>query len=194
MKVLKLNSSTDLKNEGKSFYWASFFLSKKTKTNAGLLYSICRYFDNIADETNKDKTEFLINSINEIKNDKKNDVHIFLKKNSISIDIFSHLIDGFILDQRNIVINDLNELINYSYFVAGTVGLMMSKIIGVTNKSADACAIDLGIAMQLTNIARDVYEDAKMKRIYVPSNVLQNINISILDGKIEPTNLRKKNI
>ena len=45
---LKLNSSVDLKKEGKSFYWASFFLPKSYKKNAGTLYSICRYFDDIA--------------------------------------------------------------------------------------------------------------------------------------------------
>ena len=51
---LELNSSTDLKREGKSFYWASFFLPKSSKINAGILYSICRYFDDIADKDNND--------------------------------------------------------------------------------------------------------------------------------------------
>ena len=50
---LELNSSIDLKREGKSFYWASFFLPKKSRKNAGILYSICRYFDDIADKNNE---------------------------------------------------------------------------------------------------------------------------------------------
>ena len=67
---LELNSSIDLKREGKSFYWASFFLPKSYKKNAGTLYSICRYFDDIADKNNKDKTSFLKDSIEEIKSNK----------------------------------------------------------------------------------------------------------------------------
>ena len=51
---LELNSSTDLKREGKSFYWASFFLPKSSKKKAGILYSICRYFDDIDDKHSND--------------------------------------------------------------------------------------------------------------------------------------------
>ena len=77
---LELNSSTDLQREGKSFYWASFFLPKSSKENAGILYSICRYFDDIADKYSEDQTNYLKNSIEEIKNNKSNKVSIFLKK------------------------------------------------------------------------------------------------------------------
>ena len=63
---LELNSSIDLKREGKSFYWASFFLPKSSKKNAGILYSICRYFDDIADKYSEDQTNYLKNSIQEI--------------------------------------------------------------------------------------------------------------------------------
>ena len=65
---LKLNSSADLRKEGKSFYWASFFLPKSSKKNAGILYSICRYFDDIADKHSQDQSNYLKNSIEEIKN------------------------------------------------------------------------------------------------------------------------------
>ena len=80
MKDLKLNSLTDLKREWKSFYWASFFLPKNSKINAGILYSICRYFDDIADKNNDDQTLYLKDSINEIRNNSNNDVNVFLKK------------------------------------------------------------------------------------------------------------------
>ena len=80
------------------------------------------------------------------------------------------LLEGLISDQKDVKIKNQTDLIKYSYFVAGTVGLMMSKIIGVKNIKASSCAIDLGIAMQLTNIARDVHEDAKLKEfIYHPN-------------------------
>lgn len=183
MKDLKLNSFQDLKNEGKSFYWASFFLPSKYKIKAGTLYSICRYFDNIADKDNEDKSIFLKESIQEVKYDKENVVNIFLEKNNINNLIFEDLINGLISDQKKFIIKNKKELIKYSYHVAGTVGLMMSKIIGVKNKKAASCAIDLGIAMQLTNIGRDVYEDAKIQRIYLPAEWIPNIGLSMLNGK-----------
>ena len=129
MKDLKLNSVKDLKKEGKSFYWASFFLPKKSKENAGKLYSICRYFDNIADNSKKDQSSYLKCSVEQIKSDSNNEVNIFLKKNNISVSIFSDLIEGLIIDQSDVKIKNEHELIKYSYHVAGTVGLMMSKII-----------------------------------------------------------------
>ena len=182
MESLELNPIIDLKREGKSFYWASFFLPKKTKKNAGILYSICRYFDDIADKNSENKSDYLRNTIKEIKNNKNNKVSIFLKKNKINNSIFIDLIEGLILDQSNIRIQNKEELIKYSYHVAGTVGLMMSKIIGVTHKKAAQSAIDLGIGMQLTNIARDVYEDSKMKRIYIPFDWIPNISITHLNS------------
>ncbi len=181
MKNLELNSTIDLKREGKSFYWASFFLPKKSKKNAGILYSICRYFDDIADNNNEDKSNYLESLIEEIKDNKSNKVNIFLVKNNINISIFTDLIEGLIHDQKKIKVQNEEELIKYSYHVAGTVGLMMSKIIGVKNKKAAKSAIDLGIGMQLTNIARDVYEDAQMERIYLPANWIPNITLSNLN-------------
>ena len=177
---LELNSSIDLKREGKSFYWASFFLPKSSKKNAGILYSICRYFDDIADKYSEDQTNYLKNSIQEIKNNKSNKVGIFLKENKINNSIFIDLIEGLILDQKKIKIQNKEELIKYSYHVAGTVGLMMSTIMGVKHEKAAQSAIDLGIGMQLTNIARDVYEDSKMKRIYLPANWIPDISLKNL--------------
>ena len=72
---LELNSSTDLKREGKSFYWASFFLPRNLKIKAGTLYSICRHFDDVADKHCKDQTNYLKNSIEEIKKNKNNITH-----------------------------------------------------------------------------------------------------------------------
>ena len=187
---LELNSSTDLKREGKSFYWASFFLPKSSKKNAGILYSICRYFDDIADKHSEDQTNYLKNSIQEIKNNKSNKVSIFLKENKINNSIFIDLIEGLILDQKKIKIQNKEELIKYSYHVAGTVGLMMSKIIGVKHKKAAQSAIDLGIGMQLTNIARDVYEDSKMERIYLPANWIPKISLKNLNN-LEELSLEK---
>ena len=191
---LKLNSSADLRKEGKSFYWASFFLPKSYKKNAGILYSICRYFDDIADKYNEDQTIYLKNLIEEIKTNKNNKVNIFLQKNEINNLIFLDLIEGLILDQKQIRIQNEEELIKYSYHVAGTVGLMMSKIIGVKHEKAARSAIDLGIGMQLTNIARDVFEDSKIKRIYLPANWIPDISLKNLTDLHNKTSEKDKRI
>ena len=87
---------------------------------------------------------------------------------SISKQIVIDLFDGVETDlEEKVVINSKKDLLVYSYRVAGTVGLMMSKILKVKNKEALKGAIDLGIAMQLTNIARDVCEDKERNRQYV---------------------------
>ena len=184
---LELNSLADLKREGKTFYWASFFLPRNLKTKAGILYSICRHFDDVADRHSKDQTSYLKKSIEEIKRNKNNKVNIFLQKNKINDSIFIDLIEGLILDQKKTRIQNKEELIKYSYHVAGTVGLMMSKILQIENRKAAKSAIDLGIGMQLTNIARDVYEDSKMKRIYLPAEWIPDISLNNL------TNLNESN-
>ncbi len=194
MRNIDLNSTKTLKKEGKSFYWASFFLPQNSKKNAGILYSICRYYDDIADKKYEDQTKYLKDSIEDIKNNENNTVNIFLKRNKIHKSIFIDLIEGLILDQKNIKIQNTEELIKYSYHVAGTVGLMMSKIIGVKDKKAARSAIDLGIGMQLTNIARDVYEDAQMKRIYLPANWIPNISLTNLKNLNDSNNEKDNEI
>ena len=164
-----------LKKHAKSFYWASFFLSKETVKKSISLYNFCRTLDDIADNVSdirnkrenftKFKKEFLSkNSKNPIINEMKS---IIISEN-ISEKIVLDLFDGIEMDlDENVIINSKKDLLIYSYRVAGTVGLMMSKIFKVEDKEALRGAIDLGVAMQLTNIARDVIEDRKNKRHYI---------------------------
>ncbi len=175
-----------IKSEGKSFYWASFFLPKKNRIAASRLYSICRYLDDVADNSKLDTSSQIKNIFNQIKENESSEINIFFKKNNINIGILKDLIDGLISDQQNVRVADEKELIDYSYKVAGTVGLMMLPIINTKDAEARKHAIDLGIAMQLTNIARDVYEDAKMNRLYLPKEWLGQVSISDLtDNKLD---------
>ena len=90
-------------------------------------------------------------------------------KNIINKHYLLQLIDGVSLDtSKKVRIKNNKELISYAYSVAGTVGIMMSKILNINNNIAKKYAVDLGIAFQLTNIARDILEDAKINRIYIP--------------------------
>ena len=175
-----------IKSEGKSFYWASFFLPKKNRIAASRLYSICRYLDDVADNSKLDTSSQIKNIFNQIKENENSEINIFFKKNNINIGILKDLIDGLISDQQNVRVADEKELIDYSYKVAGTVGLMMLPIINTKDAEARKHAIDLGIAMQLTNIARDVYEDAKMNRLYLPKEWLGQVSVSdLVDNKLD---------
>ncbi len=175
-----------IKSEGKSFYWASFFLPKKNRIAASRLYSICRYLDDVADNSKLDTSSQIKNIFNQIKENESSEINIFFKKNNINLSILKDLIDGLISDQQNVRVTDEKELIDYSYKVAGTVGLMMLPIINTKDAEARKHAIDLGIAMQLTNIARDVYEDAKMNRLYLPKEWLGQVSISdLMDNKLD---------
>jgi 15-cis-phytoene synthase len=162
----------------KSFNWAGFFLPKKVYKKCSYLYDFCRTIDNIADQElildikikqfkkfkdnfeNKDFNNQIIKNLYKLIND-----------TGISKKIIYDLFDGVESDLKNEVkINSKKELLIYSYRVAGTVGLMMAKILNVKKQNALKAAIDLGIAMQLTNIARDVIEDNDNNRMYIESN------------------------
>ena len=174
------NDPNSLKKHGKSFYWASFFLPKRNKDAATKLYSICRFFDDLADDNNEDQTKILTGEFKKICDDLSHPINKFFTSHNLSIKILGDLVDGLVKDQTDVRIKNEKELIQYAYQVAGTVGLMMSPLIMVNNNKANKHAIDIGIAMQLTNIARDIYEDALMNRIYLPQDWISNTNISEL--------------
>jgi 15-cis-phytoene synthase len=162
----------------KSFNWAGFFLPKKTYLKCSALYDFCRIADNIADsdENISIKKEKFINFQNNFNNQKFDDPIIsnmwqLIKEFNIPIKVVHDLLDGINSDiQKNIKLKNKKDLLLYSYKVAGTVGLMMAKILKVNKKSSLKSAIDLGIAMQLTNISRDVVEDFNFGRSYINFN------------------------
>jgi len=162
----------------KSFNWAGFFLPKKTYLKCSALYDFCRIADNIADsdEDIEIKKEKFINFKNNFNNQKFDDPIIknmwqLIKEFNIPLKVVYDLLDGIYSDiQKNIKLNNKKDLLLYSYRVAGTVGLMMAKILKVNKQSSLKSAIDLGIAMQLTNISRDVVEDLNFGRSYINLN------------------------
>ena len=159
----------------KSFNWSGFFLPKKIYYKCSVLYDFCRTLDNIADQ-NKDleiKKKELGEFRKKFEQKNKDDGVIknmwdLMNEKNISKKIVEDLFDGINSDlKKEVKIETEKELLIYSYRVAGTVGLMMAKIFGVKKKESLQRAIDLGIAMQLTNIARDVVEDEKKNRVYL---------------------------
>tara|TARA_Y100000817_G_C16849940_1_gene541632 strand:- start:19 stop:864 length:846 start_codon:yes stop_codon:yes gene_type:complete len=166
-----------LAKHAKSFYWASFFLTKEKFKKSSDLYNFCRTLDDIVDENTELKIkknnflQFKKDFVNKnFKNSIIKEMWSIIKSENISLKVVNDLFDGVETDLKRVRVETKKDLLIYSYRVAGTVGLMMSKILKVENKEALKGAIDLGIAMQLTNIARDVNEDKKRDRKYIEHN------------------------
>ena len=178
-----------LKKKSKSFYFASIFLSKDCFTNCSQLYNFCRIVDDIADNNYKNKKFLLKNIYNAITNPDLfkskyiSEIKPLIKSNIINKVCLKELIHGVMLDtKKKISILDKSELINNAYYVAGTVGIMMAKILNTQNKYAYRYAVDLGIAMQLTNIMRDIREDASIDRVYYPTAWIKCTSKKILEN------------
>ncbi len=167
-----------IEKHAKSFYWASFFLPKEIFNKCSSLYNFCRTLDDIADDDDdldkkrKNFSKFKNNFVNKnFDNPIIEEMWSIIESENISENVVFDLFDGVETDlEKKVQIKSKKDLLVYSYRVAGTVGLMMSKILKVKNKEALKGAIDLGIAMQLTNIARDVKEDQMRERAYIDHN------------------------
>ena len=183
----------------KSFNWAGFFLPKNVYHDCSKLYAFCRVLDDLVDE--KTNLELRVKRFDEItniykktyeidNNDRKilnqnehelivNDMIDLAYNNNIKRIILDDLIEGVGSDlKQKVYLRSVKDLLVYSYRVAGTVGLMMAKILNVNDTRSLKGAIDLGIAMQLTNIARDVIEDKKMNRQYIKPD-FENIEATL---------------
>ena len=183
----------------KSFNWAGFFLPKSVYQDCSKLYAFCRVLDDLVDE--KTNLELRVQRFDEItniykktyeldNNDRKilnqnehglivNEVIELAYNNNIKRIILDDLIEGVGSDlKQKVYLRSVKDLLVYSYRVAGTVGLMMAKILNVNDTRSLKGAIDLGIAMQLTNIARDVIEDKKMNRQYIKPD-FENIEATL---------------
>ena len=162
----------------KSFSWAGFFLPKKTLDKCSTLYDFCRVADNLADdddeiENKKKKFDLFEKDFNQknFNNPIIKNMWDLIEEYNISLKIVRDLLVGIKSDIKETVkLDSKKDLLIYSYRVAGTVGLMMAKILRVSKKRSLKSAIDLGIAMQLTNISRDVIEDFEKKRSYINKN------------------------
>ena len=152
-----IDNKTIIYNNSKSFFWASIFLSRNILRKVINIYTFCRLQDDLVDEG------VSLGSENEI-----NELTSTIKSYGIEQKIINELISGISSDINFKRYRSNKELIRYCYKVAGVVGIMMVKTIQIKAKEASYFAIDLGVAMQLTNIARDVLEDYKKNRIYLP--------------------------
>ena len=175
-------ASATLKSKGRSFYWARFGLSAQHARRATRLYGFCRLVDDIADaSTTSSEARLALLAISQSiakghsSDDRVNDMLALMSECRIEPKIVQELMAGVMSDLDAVEFANVDELLLYCYQVAGTVGLMMCRVLDVHSPAAFPHAIDLGIAMQLTNICRDVAEDAAAGRRYLPASVVGNI-------------------
>jgi phytoene synthase len=180
-----------IKRGSKSFSLAARLFDPATRDAAFFLYGWCRYCDDQVDQVGMSASQSeLAARLKALKDNtaaafsltpQQEPVFIALQYIVHRYGIPSHyaleLIEGMAMDVRATRYTSLKELLLYCYRVAGTVGLMMAHVMGLRDEAALKHAADLGIAMQLTNIARDIIEDASMGRIYLPSSWLDEAKI-----------------
>lgn len=184
------------RTHAKTFYMATRFLPYHKQRSIFAIYGLCRYLDDLVDEAEDlifqkkirsvevfekldSFKEKLINTYRGVEHDDPILVAFadMLNRYNISIELPLTLLDGVSTDLSKNRYANFEELADYSYKVASVVGLMTSEIFGYDNKKALVHAIDLGIAMQLTNILRDVGEDLRRNRIYLPQEDLTKFNL-----------------
>ena len=178
-----LKPQVSLAINGKSFYWASHFLSAQMGYNSARLYAFCRLLDDMADGDMPDGPARLIRIQVSLQSGQPSDdpaladFQPFISEMGFSTTVLLALLDGLLQDQEDqVCLSTEADLLRYSYRVAGTVGLLMCEVLNSEDSDAKAYAIDLGIGMQLTNIARDVLEDARMGRRYIPADWVDGLS------------------
>jgi phytoene synthase len=181
----------------KSFAAAAKLFDGETRDNAYMLYGWCRHCDDRIDNQelgfnsqpqSQEATQAVLEELRTQTlaaiNDEPSADSIFeglryiLKRNSIPSRYPLELLEGFAMDAADAEYNTLDDTLLYCYYVAGVVGIMMAYVMGTRDPAALQRATDLGIAFQLTNIARDVRDDAEIGRVYLPGDWLTEAGIA----------------
>jgi len=191
------NCRSITRHHAKTFYMATRFLPNHKQRGIFAIYSLCRYIDDLVDEaedllekqalTQQDiewKLESWKQKLRDTYEGRSHDNDILiafsdvLKRYHIPIEMPFELMEGVCMDLFKNRYETFEELYDYSFKVASIVGLMTSQVFGYQKKEALGYAVDLGIAMQLTNILRDVGEDLDRNRIYLPQEDLRRFDVS----------------
>ncbi len=168
----------------RSFSFAARFLPAARREDAALLYAFCRYVDDLADEADDEHAARA--ALDALAEELRGEaaprplaeaVLALFARRDIPVAPALHLIEGVRSDLGHVALDSDAELVRYGYRVAGTVGLMMCGVLGVRDPKAWPYAVDLGVAMQITNIVRDVAEDAARGRVYVPRTRLTAVGV-----------------
>lgn len=179
-------------HHAKSFRLAARFLPQHNLDDVAVLYHFCRLVDDAVDEspTVEEAHQNLEEIERKLSSSENSEISLFksvVEKYTIPLHAVRALMDGCESDLYPVRVSNSKELARYCYQVAGSVGEMMSPLLDVKSEDATKYAIDLGLAMQLTNICRDVLEDSQRGRVYLPSTWLKEAGLTpqdILDANI----------
>lgn len=184
----------------RSFRWASAFLSRAQRQRVAALYAFCRAVDDLVDadwvspEAKRD-LDRLQTALSAEPNGKSlwPEGYLWFRELCMESGIDFAAVRDLILGMRSdlglVRVQSDQELLRYCYRAAGTVGIMMCSVLGVRDPRAWRHAVHLGIAMQLTNISRDVREDAEAGRVYLPAERLAAYGVAseqLVDGEADP--------
>lgn len=181
-----------LRKHGRSFALAGVFLPADQLDDAAIAYAFCRLVDDVVDEApdaataRRDVTRVRAELSGQAPARPVVGAYVEMaSRRGFSLQVAHDLIEGCVSDLGAVRVADDDELALYCYRVAGTVGLMMSGIMGVRDPASVGPAKALGEAMQLTNICRDVLEDTRRDRCYLPDTRLRAVGASadaVVDG------------
>lgn len=176
------------RREAKNFYYAFLTLPQERRRAIYVAYAFCRYCDDAVDTAESvDQKMASLQSLHASLNDAytgRSSDPLFLAladvadRHDIPEEYFKQVIRGVESDLTKVRYRDFEELRTYCYQVASVVGLICLQIFGYKDESAREHAIDLGLAMQLTNIARDIQEDLELGRIYLPQDEIARFGYS----------------
>ena len=179
---IDLETCENLMRDGsKSFFSAARILPAKIRDSAIALYAFCRLLDDMVDDQDApanviQQIEYRLDRIyakNPVDVPADRALAIVVERFLIPREILEALVEGFRWDRSGRQYQTIDELCDYAARVASTVGAMMTLIMGVRDRDILERACELGLAMQLTNIARDVGEDARNQRLYLPRDWLR---------------------
>ncbi|MFH1526440.1 MAG: presqualene diphosphate synthase HpnD [Bacteroidota bacterium] len=188
-----MDQSKQISKESKSsFYYAFSLLPPEKRDAMNTVYAFCRRTDDIVDNEHdseqhkfdkltKWRIELEKSLVGSSEYNLFNKLATIIQQFNIPLEPFFELIKGMEMDIQQNRYSGLDDLLKYCYRVASTVGLMCIEIFGYKNQSAKNYAVNLGVAMQLTNILRDVKKDALQGRIYIPQNDMKHFNYSESD-------------
>ena len=176
---------------GSSFYYSFLFLPEQQRQAIIALYAFCREVDDIVDSSidshiKQTKLQWWRNEIGALFNGQPQHpvsqaLATAITRFNLPQEQFEEIIDGMEMDLQQNRYNNFKDLSLYCYRVASVVGLLAAEIFGYNDRKTQKYAHDLGMAFQLTNILRDVYEDARRNRIYLPQDELQKFQLSDKD-------------
>ena len=183
-------------SSGSSFYYSFMFLPPERRQAITALYAFCREVDDVVDECHdlqvaQTKLDWWRNEVRQVYGGQPQHpvgqaLKDVIQRFPLPMEQLLEVIDGMQMDLNQTRYLDWKALNLYCYRVASVVGLLSAEIFGYTNRQTLKYAHDLGLAFQLTNIIRDVGEDARRGRIYLPVDELQRFNVparQILDAK-----------